>query len=133
MCHTMRDNLVVAFYHDWAILFNEDLIFKNKTVWSDVIPVVDTRLENFGVAPCHLSSEQTGCICVFNVTGQNLDDIQCKSVNNKRLAKVTEHIGWTFWMLRLMVNKKGTGLIIYNVATESIIVEDELPVYPYEF
>ena len=39
----------------------------------------------------------------------------------------------TFWMLRLKVNKEGTGLIIYNTATESIIYQDELPNYPLEF
>ena len=59
---------------------------------------------------------------MFNVTGQKLEGVQCKSVYKKRLAKVTESIGWTWWMLRLKVNKEGTGLIIYNVATESIIV-----------
>ena len=36
-------------------------------------------------------------------------------------------------MLRLKVNKEGTGFFIYNAANESIIVEDEFPVYPYEF
>ena len=69
---------------------------------------------------------------MFNVTGQNLDDVQCKSVYNKRLAKVTQDMGKT-WMLRLKVNKEGTGLIIYNAATESIIYQDELPNYPLEF
>ena len=36
-------------------------------------------------------------------------------------------------MLRLKVNKEGTGLIIYNAATESIIYEHEFPNYPHEF
>ena len=70
---------------------------------------------------------------MFNVTGQNLDDVQCKSVYKKRLAKVTELIGKTLWMLRLKVNKEGTGLILYNEATESIIYKDEFPMYPLEF
>ena len=70
---------------------------------------------------------------MFNVTGQNLEGVQCKSVYKKRLAKVTEPIGMTFWMLRLKVNKEGTGLIIYNEATESIIYEHEFPSYPLEF
>ena len=59
---------------------------------------------------------------MFNVTGENLEGVQYKSVYKKRLAKVTEFIGWTFWMLRLKVNKESTGLILYNAATESIIV-----------
>ena len=91
------------------------------------------RLEIFGVAPCHPSSEQTGCICVFYVTDENLDDVQYKSVYNKRLAKTTQFMGNTLWMLRLMVNKEGTGLIIYNAASESMIYEHELPSYPLEF
>ena len=36
-------------------------------------------------------------------------------------------------MLRLKVNKEGTGLIIYNAANESIIYEHECPSYPFEF
>ena len=32
-----------------------------------------------------------------------------------------------------MVNKEGTGLLIYNAATESIIFENELSKYPLEF
>ena len=36
-------------------------------------------------------------------------------------------------MLRLKVNKEGTGLIIYNAASESIIYEHEFPSYPLEF
>ena len=90
-------------------------------------------LENFGIAPCHPSSEQTGCICVFSIIVENSDDIPCKSVYNKRLAKVTDFIGRTLWMLRLKVNKEGTGLIIYNAANESIIYEHECPSYPFEF
>ena len=70
---------------------------------------------------------------MFNVTGENLEGVQCKSVYKKRLAKVTEFIGWTFWMLRLKVNEEGDGFIIYNIANESIIFEDELPDYPFEY
>ena len=70
---------------------------------------------------------------MFDVTGENLDVVQCKSVYNKRLAKTTQFIGNTYWMLRLKVNKEGTGLIIYNAATESIIYEHEFPSYPLEF
>ena len=36
-------------------------------------------------------------------------------------------------MLRLKVNKEGTGLIIYNAANESIVYQDEFPAYPFEF
>ena len=39
----------------------------------------------------------------------------------------------TFWMLRLKVNKEGTGLIIYNAATESIIFQDEFSEYLLEY
>ena len=70
---------------------------------------------------------------MFNVTGENLDAVQYKSVYNKRLAKITQFIGETRWMLRLMVNKEGTDLIIFNAATESIIYEHEFPSYPFEF
>ena len=36
-------------------------------------------------------------------------------------------------MLRLKVNEEGTGLIIYNKATESMIYRDELPDSPFEY
>ena len=36
-------------------------------------------------------------------------------------------------MLRVMVNNEGTGLIIYNQATESMFFEDEVPVFPLEY
>ena len=36
-------------------------------------------------------------------------------------------------MLRLKVNKEGTGLIIYNAATESIIFQDEFSEYLLEY
>ena len=58
---------------------------------------------------------------MFDITGENLDDLQCKSVYNKRLAKYIEAIGMKWWMLRLKINKEGTGLTIYNEATESMI------------
>ena len=70
---------------------------------------------------------------MFNITGHSLDTLQFKSVYKKRLAKVTRFIGHTIVMLRLKVNKEGTGLIIYNAADESIIYEDEMPEYPCEF
>jgi hypothetical protein len=56
-----------------------------------------------------------------------------KSIYYSRLAKVTEFIGKTFWMLRFMVNKKGTGLITYNESFESMIWQDELPSYTLEY
>ena len=105
-CHTMRANLVVAFYPYSANLFDENLICKYKTVWHNLQPVLRI-LETFGIAPCHPDSEQTGCICVFNVTGENLDDVDFKSVYSKRLAKVTQTYGFEFWILRVKVNKKG--------------------------
>ena len=35
----MRDNLVVTFYPNHAQLYDGDLIYKNKTVWLDVLRV----------------------------------------------------------------------------------------------
>ena len=93
MCHTMSNNLVVGFHRDYGLLYDGDLIFRYKTVWNKLIPDPGTILENFGVAPCHPSSEQTGCICVFNIMVENLDEIPCKSVYSKRLAKTTQFIG----------------------------------------
>ena len=52
-CQTMRDNLVVAFYSKLAHFRDENLICTRKVAWNDTIPVANTRLENFGVAPCH--------------------------------------------------------------------------------
>ena len=69
ICHTMRDNLVVAFYGEHALFYDADLICRYKTVWSYLLPVTGTILEDFGVAPCHSQSGQTGFICVFNITG----------------------------------------------------------------
>jgi hypothetical protein len=70
---------------------------------------------------------------VFDVRDLNLDDVGYKSNYNSRLAKVAEFIGNTFWMLRMMVNKEGTGLTTYNESFESMIVQDELPNYPLEY
>ena len=39
ICDTMRDNLVVTFYPNHAQLYDGDLIYKNKTVWLDVLRV----------------------------------------------------------------------------------------------
>ena len=103
MCHTLRDNLIVLFYHSFANLLDEKLTCRYKTVWRNLHPVLRI-LERFGVAACHPDSEQTGFICVFNVTGENLNNVDCKSIYDKRLAKVTQYIGKTWWMLRLMVN-----------------------------
>ena len=38
-CHTVRDNLVVAFHRQSARLYDEDLVCKQQVQWNDTLPV----------------------------------------------------------------------------------------------
>jgi hypothetical protein len=44
ICHTMRDNLFVAFYPNCALMYDKDLVYKYKTEWNKLIPDAGTRL-----------------------------------------------------------------------------------------
>ena len=38
-CHTVRDNLVVAFHKQSARLYDDDLVCKHQVQWNDSLPV----------------------------------------------------------------------------------------------
>ena len=63
-CHTVRDNLVVAFHEYSARLYDEDLVCK-QVQWNDTLPVQVDYLMNFSVAANHLDWKSTGFICGF--------------------------------------------------------------------
>ena len=63
-CHTIRDNLVVAFHKESARLYDENMVCKHQVQWDDQLPV-QVRLLNFSVAANHSDWESTGFICGF--------------------------------------------------------------------
>ena len=92
MCHTIKDNIMIAFYPERAHLYDESLVFKYKIKWDEVNKFF-TRLDVFSIAPNHPDSKEIGFICAMKITGANIDDIPCKSVYDLKLAKINDFAG----------------------------------------
>ena len=90
ICHTLRNNLIVAFYTHCAHLLDENLSCQNIIQWSHVLPVRSGgKLMNFSIAPNHSQSHQGGFICGFRILTDEIDNVSCRSVHRLRQNGIT--------------------------------------------
>ena len=78
-CHTVNDDLIVAFHQDTARLYDGILNCKQYAKWDDLLPVEVINLMDFGVATNHADCEETGWIIVCKIS-KNSEQVPCKSV-----------------------------------------------------
>ena len=71
----MTNEIIVAFNEKFAHIYDGNFVFKFKTIWNKLLQVDKVILMDYGIASNIIESGQTGFICVFNVTGQNLEKI----------------------------------------------------------
>ena len=67
-CHTINDNLIIAFYKQNACLFDGDLDCKHQIPWNKMLPIDVSLLTNFGIAENHADFEEIGLICGFGIS-----------------------------------------------------------------
>ena len=64
-CHTIRDNLVVAFHKQSARLYDGNMVCKHQVQWNHQLPVEVYCLSKFSFAANHPDWKSTGFICGF--------------------------------------------------------------------
>ena len=76
------------------------------------LPVEATRLCRHGIASNFNTSEETGFICVAEISSEDVAKVPHKSV--KKSEKDETFKGKNLWVFRLKMNAENNNLVLYN-------------------
>ena len=86
---------------------------------NNFLPVEATRLCRHGIASNFNTSEETGFICVAEISSDDVAKVPHKSV--KKSEKDETFKGKNLWVFRLKMNDDCSSLVLYNQEQESMI------------
>ena len=111
---------MITFHPNEACLIElETLKCSQMKSINEFLPVEATRLCRHGIAANFNTAEETGFICVAEISSEDVEKVDHKSV--KKSEKDETFKGKNLWVFRLKMNDDCSSMQLYNAKEESMI------------